>query len=120
MLDPGADTAVYLYTEVTDMRRGFDRLAQMVEERLGCDPLQGGLYVFFGRRRDRAKILMWDRDGYVLWYKRLEAGTFKVKFSDGYEEITGVDLKLLLQGMDLERIKLRKKVSAGVFTKDRA
>lgn len=71
---------------------------------------------FFIRRRDRVKILMWDQDGYCLWYKRLEAGTFRIQESEGHEEITGVDLKLLLQGMDLRRIKLRKNAEKGLYT----
>ncbi len=55
-------------------RRSFDRLAQMVEERLEQDPESGHLYLFFNRRRDCAKMLLWEGDGFMIWYKRLEAG----------------------------------------------
>jgi transposase len=120
MLSIGEDLPVYLFTAPTDMRRSFDRLALMVSEHLSRNVLSGGLYVFFSRKRDKVKILHWDRDGYVLWYKRLEAGTFRIDERDGCEEITGVDLKLLLQGMSLKRIKLRKKVKEGMFTEDAA
>jgi transposase len=91
------------------MRRGFLRLAQMVEEEFGRSAVDGGLYVFFSRRRDRVKLLWWDEDGYSLLYKWLEAGTFRVEEKEGSEEITAVDLDLLLKGMSLHRIRVRKK-----------
>ena len=101
---------VYLCTKVVDMRSGFDRLAELVQAELGQDPLGGGVFVFVGRGRRRVKILVWERDGYWLLYKRLEVGVFRVKFCDGYEEISGVDLKRLLEGMELSRIKFCKDV----------
>src|SRR5580692_1316660 len=68
---------IFLCTRPTDMRKSFDGLFGMVREFLGQDPLSGHLFLFLNRRRDRAKILLWDRDGLVIWYKRLEAGTFQ-------------------------------------------
>ena len=115
MLNLTEELAVYVYTEPTDMRRGFYRLAGMVAEEIKQDPLSGTIYVFFSRRKDRVKLLYWDGDGYALWYKHLEASTFRIDDSSGYEVITGVDLKLLLQGMSLSRIKIRKKSKEGVF-----
>ena len=79
----------------------------------------GGVYVFFSRKRDRVKLLYWDEDGYCLWMKRLEAGTFRIELHGGCEEITGVDLKLLLSGMELSRIKLRRDVSKGMYAFER-
>ena len=99
------------------MRRGFLRLSQMVEEEYGRSAIDGGLFVFFSRRQDRVKIRFWDDDGFVLLYKRLEAGTFQVEDKEGVEEVTAVDLDLLLRGMSLRRIKLRKKAKSGVFSK---
>lgn len=116
MLNLKPETKVYLFSAPTDMRKGFDRLAELAKEHAGQSPLSGALFVFLSRRRDRVKILFWDKDGYVLFYKRLEAGTFRVEEKEGCEEITGVDLELLLAGMSLRRIKLRKKVSSGVFS----
>jgi len=106
---------VFIFLAATDMRRGHDRLAAMVLEETKHSPLQGGLFVFFSRKRDRVKLLYWDRDGYVLVYKRLEAGTFRVEERQGIKEITGVDLKLLLNGMSLSRISLRKEAAQGGF-----
>lgn len=114
MLRLDDETKVYLYTEPCDMRRGFDVLAQMAEVHESRKVCSGGLYVFFSRGKDRAKILYWDKDGYALWYKRLETGTFRVSSENVTEEITGVDLSLLLAGMDLKRIKFRKKSTEGI------
>ena len=68
------------------------------------------------RCRKKVRILYWDRDGYALWQKRLEAGVFKVEALDGYEVITGVDLFALLSGMDLSRIKFRKDAEKGLYS----
>lgn len=109
---------VFLCLSATDMRRSFDRLSQMVSEHMAKEVTAGGIFVFFSRCRSKAKLLYWDNDGYALWYKRLEVGTFKVKLcADGQEEISAVDLKLLLNGMDLSRIKLRDKIHQNVSQK---
>ena len=72
-----AAVRIFLCTKPTDMRKSFDGLLGMVHEFLGQDPLSGHLFLFLNRRRDRIKILFWEPDGLVIWYKRLEAGTFK-------------------------------------------
>ncbi len=69
----------------------------------------GGVFVFFSRSRDRVKLLYWDEDGFALWYKRLEAGVFRVSAESDTGEITGVDLKRLLHGMEPKRIKFLSK-----------
>lgn len=76
-LDQAQAVRIWLATEKTDMRCGFDRLAERVQTVIGENPLSGHLFVFRSRRGDRLKILLWDRDGYVLWYKRLEEGVFR-------------------------------------------
>ena len=116
MLNIEDTAAVYLYMKPTDMRCGFDRLAELAKSEIGKNPLHGGLFVFICRARRRVKILYWHKDGYCLWYKRLEAGTFRVETKDGSEEVTGIDLKLLLEGMELKRIKFRKDAKSGVYS----
>lgn len=114
-IDP--DVPVYIFTGPTDMRKGFDSLAEVVRQELSKNPTQGGLFAFFSRRRDRVKIIYWDDDGYALFYKRLEAGVFRVEEKEGYEVLTGVDLKSLLCGMDLKRIKLKRAVKLGMYSR---
>jgi transposase len=111
-LDQALRVRVYLYTSTTDMRKGFDTLAVLVRDGLGYDPLSGHLFLFVGRRRDRLKILYWDRDGYALWYKRLEQGTFRMPVAkDGatHVELKASELAMLLEGIDLRSIKRRKR-----------
>lgn len=107
---------VYLSTGVLDMRIGVDRLARIVHQATGRSALEGGYYVFFSRTRDRVKIFYWDKDGYAMWLKRLEAGTFKVEKKDGYEQVTALDLEALLGGIDLSRIRLRKNVENSLYS----
>ena len=83
MLALPASVRVFVAVEPCDMRRGFDTLAAMVREGFGEDPLSGHLFVFRSRRGDRIKILWWDRDGFVLWCKRLERGSFRLAVHPG-------------------------------------
>ena len=95
-----AGSRVFLYRGATDMRRSFDRLAAMVEQHLAEDPLSGALFVFVNRRRDRLKILVFEGDGYALYYKRLEAGTFRIPEAPGDRAILKrADLAMLLEGI---------------------
>ena len=119
-LDRAVAGRIYLCTAPTDMRKGFDTLAVLVREFLGQDPLSGHLFLFISRRRDRLKILYWDADGFALWYKRLEQGTFRsprVGADDVSVELKASELAMLLEGIDLKSIKrtvrmrLRKKKS---------
>ena len=115
MLSLAPDLKVFLFMPAMDMRCGFDRLAALVQERAQRSVISGGLYVFLSRERRRVKLLWWDRDGYAVFYKRLEAGIFKVACVDGHEEITGVDLEELLRGVDLARIKIRRAAEKGLY-----
>ena len=111
-LDHALGARVYLCTTTTDMRKGFDTLAALVREGLGHDPLSGHLFLFIGRRRDRIKILYWDRDGFALWYKRLEKGTLRMPMAKpdaASIELKASELAMLLEGIDLRSIKRRKR-----------
>lgn len=111
-LDAELSVRVYLCTSPTDMRKGFDTLAALVRETLGYDPLSGHLFLFAGRNRDRLKILYWDSDGFAIWYKRLEEGTFRLpapKKAGTSVELKASELAMLLAGIDLTSIKRRKR-----------
>ena len=85
------EACIYVFRQPCDMRCGFDRLSEYVKAQTKVDPLRGDYFVFLSKGKDRVKILMWDRDRFWLFYNRLETGTFKVSFCEGYEVITGVD-----------------------------
>lgn len=118
MLSVPAGVRLFVCTEPTDMRKGFDGLAGLVREQFELDPLSGSVFIFIGRRRDRVKLLYWDRDGLALWYKRLEKGTFALPtVSDGSDcasdgssarvELTRGQVAMLLEGLDLSRVRRR-------------
>jgi len=104
--------AVFLSTRVTDMRKSIDGLCGEVSDYLGCNSVDGSLFVFYNRSRDKLKLLFWDGDGYWVLYKRLEAGTFQMPAITG--EITSLQLSseqlhLILYGIDLDSVKRRKR-----------
>ena len=97
------------------MRRSFDGLAMMVEYHIHRDPLSGHLFVFRNKNGDKAKILYWDKDGLAIWYKRLEKGSFQFPIHEqGYVEVESVELAMLLEGIDLESVRRRKRFKAPV------
>jgi transposase len=101
---------IWLATEPADMRCGFDRLAALAATVTGQDPLSGHLFVFRNRTADRLKALYFDRDGYALWYKRLEAGTFRFPRAGAGTAsipIKPSELAMLLEGIDLSSVKRR-------------
>lgn len=106
-LDRAQSSRIWLATEATDMRCGFDRLAERVRAVVGQDPQSGHLFVFRSRRGDRLKILMWDRDGFLLWYKRLESGVFKLPRAEGARsvELRASELAMVLDGIDVSKLK---------------
>jgi transposase len=97
---------LFLCTAPTDLRRSFDGLACLAETVLRQDPFSGHLFLFRNKRGDRLKALHWDRDGYVIWYKRLEQGTFRFPAAPGaVHEISAADLALILEGIDLTSVR---------------
>jgi transposase len=93
------------------MRRSFDGLRAMVAGAMQLDAFAGHLFVFSNKRRDRVKILYWDRDGFAVWAKRLEEGTYAMPFAEQEvrREITSAELGALLSGIDLSQAKRRKR-----------
>lgn len=107
-LDRAAPARIWLACEPCDMRCGFDRLAERARELTAQDPMSGHLFLFRSRRGDRLKILVWDRDGFVLWYKRLEVGVFKLPRRAGAarsQELRASELAMLLDGIDVGSVK---------------
>lgn len=102
---------IFVCLEATDMRKGFDGLAAATRQVIGEDPLSGHLFVFFNRRRDRTKILFWDRSGLCIWYKRLEKGRFRLGLFDAKRgrraEVEAAELSLILEGIDLKGAQRR-------------
>ena len=113
MIHPPASVRVYLCLTACDMRKSFDSLHALVRDHLELDALAGHLFVFASRRRDRIKILYWDRDGFALWSKRLEEGTYAMPLAGSREErrreITAQELGALLSGIDLQQATRRKR-----------
>jgi len=113
MIHLPASVRVYLCLTPCDMRRSFDGLHALVREHVELNAFAGHLFVFASRRRDRIKILYWDRDGFAMWSKRLEEGTYAMPFGDDNEEhrreITAQELGALLSGIDLQQATRRKR-----------
>jgi len=108
MMHLPASVRVYLCLSPCDMRRSFDGLHALVRDHLELDPFAGHLYLFGNKRRDRLKILYWDRDGFVLWYKRLEEGKFKLpRPREGARtvELRASELAMILDGIDVSKLK---------------
>lgn len=112
MLTLPSSVKIFIYTQPTDMRCGFNKLSMLTETVLLKDPLSGHLFVFFNKSGDKCKILFWDRTGFVVWYKRLEEGTFeRLKGTPGKPslEVDIAKLTWLLEGIDLFKSRRRKR-----------
>ncbi len=112
MLSLAANMRIWLCTTPTDMRKSFDGLSGLVQSVFARDVLEGHLFVFINRRRDRVKLLWWDRDGLALWYKRLESGTFETpRLGDdrSHVELDATEMAMLLGGVSLASAKRRKR-----------
>lgn len=128
MLNLSRTTRVFLATESTDLRKGFDGLFALVEEVIQEDPFSGHLFVFRNQRRDRLKVLWWDRDGLAIFYKRLERGSYEFPTDQISRasrdrggntrrcEIRADELALLLEGIDLNSVKRRVRYERTVGT----
>ena len=111
MFGLSAAVRVYLAKQPADMRKSFDAISALVSG-LALEPLSGHLFVFINKRRDRVKILYWDRDGLAIWAKRLERGTFRIPDAAADRvEMTTAELAALLAGIDLDKARRRVRYS---------
>jgi transposase len=103
---------IYVAAQPVDARKSFDGLAALVEAEFGLTPMSGHLFVFLNRRAHVAQMLFWDRNGFCIVKKRLEAGSFRLRAAEGeatHVEIDSAELTLMLEGIDLAGAKRRKR-----------
>ena len=112
MLNFTASTRIFLCSQSVDMRLSFDGLSGLVQTHFGQNPLNGHLFVFFSKRGNRMKILAWDIDGFILYYKRLEQGSFAwvedLELNGGCEMLA-TDFALVLAGINPKEAKRQKR-----------
>ncbi len=112
MLALSSSTRVFICSNPIDMRSSFDSLSGLIQSHFGRNPVCGYLFVFFSRRRDRMKVMFWDLDGFALYYKRLERGTFTwvtdLDLGDA-GEISSSDFSMILTGINPCSAKPRKR-----------
>jgi transposase len=109
MLNFPSAVDIFICTQPTDMRKSFDTLSMCVSQILHQNPLSGHIFVFFNKRRDRMKLLYWDHNGFCLFYKRLERGTFSIydwnNTSHTSYTTSARELTLILEGIDISRAR---------------
>lgn len=107
---------IYIACGYTDMRKSIDGLAALVQETFGMDPFKPRLYLFCGRRRDRLKALLWEGDGFILLYKRLENGSFQwPRSAEQIQSLTWQEFKWLLEGLAIQQPKAIKQAKPGAI-----
>jgi transposase len=113
MLNLPAQNKIFLCTAPVDLRKSFDGLCGLVQSVFQANVLDGHLFLFVNKRRDRIKALYWDRDGLVIWYKRLEEGCFEMPLANGAAHVTldATELAMVLGGVSLTGAKRRKRFS---------
>jgi transposase len=109
-LRPSGIHRIFLYDQCVDMRKSFEGLSRLIESSYPGNLLTGALFLFLNRRRNLIKILYWDGDGFVIWYKRLEQGTFSACFS-GHDELSRQQFTMLLEGVVPRRLNKRFSLS---------
>jgi transposase len=113
MLTLPASVRIYVAAEPVDLRRGFDGLAATVRGVMGANPMNGHVFVFLNRRRNRMKLLLWDRTGWLIVYKRLERGTFELPTRPEpgrrHVEVDAGELGLMLEGLELRDARRRRR-----------
>jgi transposase len=113
MLHLSSSCKYYLFWGHTDMRKGFDGLSGIVKSRMSLDVLNGAVFIFLNRRRTHVKLLLWEGDGFAIYYKRLEKGTFELPAVSPGASVLGMDarqLQFILQGVSLKKIAFRPRL----------
>lgn len=116
MLNLSCSVRIFLARDAVDFRKAHDGLHAIVRDEFGEDPLSGHVFVFLNKRVDRVKLLVWDRNGFWLLYKRLERGTFRpaAAGTGARVEVSRAELLMLLEGIDLKRGKIRRHFADGL------
>lgn len=112
MLHLSSSVRYYIYRSPTDMRKGFDSLSGIVSSQMECNACSGDIFIFLNRNRTHVKLLLWEGDGFSLYYKRLEQGTYELPVcssTDTTMPITAQQLQFILQGVLLSKIEYRKR-----------
>ena len=112
MLSLPPTVRIWLAAHPADLRKSFDSLAALVRDGLRGDPLSGDIFVFRNKSADRIKLLVWEEDGYAIWYKRLEVGSYRFPRAGDASprvEVRAADLVMLLEGIDLSSVKRSKR-----------
>lgn len=112
MLHLSASCKYYLHHQPTDMRKGFDSLSGIVTSELKMDVLNGAVFIFINKKHNQVKLLLWEGDGFAIYYKRLEKDTYEMPAatkSNGEFSITHEALQYILQGVSLKSIHKRKR-----------
>ena len=117
MIAFGPGRRYFLYGDPADMRKGFDSLSGLVRNGLGGDLLSGDVFVFVNRRRTHVKLPVWDRTGFVIYYKRLERGTFQLPGAGQAGAVRWDQLMLMLEGIELRTVRYRRRFT--LETKER-
>jgi len=114
MLALSSELDFQLYLEPTDMRKGFNGLSGLVRNNLETDPIDGSVYIFINKSRNKIKLLHWQSGGFVLYYKRLERGTFELPVYDnliGSIQMKYAQMVMLLDGLSIKNIQKRRRYS---------
>jgi transposase len=125
MLHLSAACKYYLYGGDADMRKGFDSLSGMVSQHMQLSALSGAVFIFVNRRRNQLKLLLWEGDGFSLYHKRLEQGTYELPATAAQNNKTGSinlthqQLQLILQGISLKSVQHRKRYNYPLVKEDK-
>lgn len=107
----------HLYSKPTDMRKSFDGLSGLVQNTLGCNPYNGDVFIFVNKRRDKIKLLHWQGISFILYYKRLEKGTFELPQYDSTVGSIALDytkLVMIIDGLSIQNIQKRKRYQPNI------